>query len=278
VKSKITVVGAGEPGATATLLLARRDYAELVLLDADGDLARARALDIAHAATAAGHEPLVSGTADWSEAAGASIVVIAADRASVEGVTADLARCCPDAIVMVAGEPVAELCQIVRDATLFTRQRVLGVSGVVEVARLRTAIARELGVSVHDVTALVAGGPGDAAVMLLSHTSVAGTPVVELLDVDRLRAVTETARHAGSGPAAVAAAVCEVTDAIVRDRRRVLPCVALCQGEYGVEGAFTIVPVRLGQDGIEEIVEVSLTESEREALARATARAAPSGA
>jgi malate dehydrogenase len=268
------VVGAGEVGVTVALLLAQRDYAEVVLLDADGDVARARALDVAHAATAADHEPLVTGTADWSEAAGAALVVVAADRATVEGVTDDLSRCCPDARVVVAGEPVAELCHVVRDATLFTRQRVIGVSGVVEAARLRTAVARELGVSVRDVDALVAGGPGDELVELLSHTSVAGAPITELLDAGRIDAILQVARRGHAGSGAVAAAACAIADAIWLDRRRTLSCAALCQGEYGIDGRFAVVPVRLGSDGIEEIVELELSDGERDALARASARAA----
>lgn len=277
-RSKITVVGAGDLGATVALLLAQRDYSELVLLDADGDLARTRALDVANAAAVGDREPLVTGTADWSEAAGASIVVVAADRDSVARVCGDLARCCPDAIVVVARQPVAELCRLVRDATLFTRQRVIGVDGVAEAARLRAAVARELRVSVRDVAALVAGGPGDALVPLLAHASVAGTPLRDLLDGERLQAVVEAARRGEGGPAAVAAAVCEIADAIVSDRRRVLPCAALCQGEYGLDGVFATVPVRLGLDGIEEIVEVALSDDEREQIARLSARAAPSSA
>jgi malate dehydrogenase len=273
------VVGAGEVATTAALLIARHDHADVVLLDADGDRARAGARDVAHACVVAGHEPRVTGTADWSEAAGASIVVIAAGRDAVAGVCADLARCCPDAIVVVAGEPVAELCKLVRDSTLFTRQRVIGVDGVVEAARLRAAVARELCVSVRDVTALVAGGPGDALVPLLSHISVAGTPLRDRLDADALKAVVEEAAGNGAnGPAGIAAAASEIADAIVRDRGLVLPCAALCQGEYGIDGAFATVPVRLGAEGIEEIVEVELDAGERERLARAIAPAAPSGA
>lgn len=274
-RGKLTVVGAGEVGATIALLLAQRDYAEVVLLDADGDVARARALDVANAAAAADREPLVTGTADWSEAAGATLVVIAADRVSVEGATDDLARCCPDARVVVAGEPVGELCHLVRDATLFTRQRVIGVSGVVESARLRASVARELGVSAHDVFALVAGGPGEELVPLVSHTSVAGAPITELLDRGRLDAVLHAARSGESGPAAVAAAACAITDAIRLDRLRTLSCAALCQGEYGIDGRFAVVPVRLGRDGIEEVVELAVSDDERAALARVSARAAP---
>lgn len=267
-RSKITVVGSDDVSAGVALLLAQRDYADLVVLDAAEGRAADLARDVAQASALLDHEPRITGTADWADASGSDVVILAADRDAVAGSTQEIARRCPDAVVIVVTEPVEEMCTILRDATLFTRSHVFGVLGIAQTARLRAAIADETGVSVRDVTALVLGGPGGHAVPLLSHTTVAGQPVRRVLDAQRLsRLASDVTEHGDS--ATIAAAVRVAVDAIIGDTRRVLVCTALCQGEFGIQGRFAGVPVRLGREGIYEFVDLSLDERERELLAQA---------
>ena len=271
-RSKITVVGAGDGSAYIALLLAERDYADLVVLDAVEGRASELARDVAQASALLDHEPRITGTDDWAEASGSNVVILAADRDVVAGSTQDIARRCPDAVVIVITEPVEEMCAILRDATLFTRSRVFGVVGIAQTARLRAAIADEADVSIRDVTALVLGGPGGRAVPLMSHTTVAGQPVGRVLDAQRLsRLAADVTEH--SDLATIAAAVRVAVDAIIGDTRRVLVCTALCQGEFGIQGRFAGVPVRVGREGIYEFVDLSLDERERELLSRAAAQA-----
>lgn len=268
-RSKITVVGAGDGCGHVPLLLAQRGYADLVVLDAVAGRAADVARDVAQASALLDREPRITGTDDWAEASGSNIVILAADRGVVESATPNIAQRCPDAVVIVVTEPVEEMCAILRDATLFTRSHVFGVLGIAQTARLRAAIADEAGVSIRDVTALVLGGPGGHAVPLLSHTTVAGQPVRRVLDAESLsRLVADVDEH--SDAATIAAAVRVAVDAIIGDTRRVLVCTALCQGEFGIQGRFAGVPVRIGREGIYEFVDLSLDERERELLAQAS--------
>jgi malate dehydrogenase len=267
------VVGAGQVGAHVALLLAQRDYADLVVLDADDGRAGDAARDVAQASALLDHEPRIAGTDDWAEASGSNIVVLTADRDVITASVGDIARRCPDAVVIVVSEPVEEMCTILRDATLFTRSHVFGVVGIAQTARLRAAIAEEADVSIRDVTALVLGGPGGHAVPLLSHTTVAGQPVRRLLDGQRLSGLAaRVAEHSDS--ATLAAAVRVAVDAIIGDTRRVLVCTALCQGEFGIQGRFAGVPVRIGREGIYEFVDLTLDEREHRLLTQAAAAGA----
>lgn len=263
--SKITVVGREVTTAAIALLLAQRDCADLVLLDAGG-AAPAPARDAAEAAVLLGGEPRVTGAEDWAEAAGSSLVVICADRETVARSSGEISRRCPDAVVIVVSDPVEEMCMLVREATLFTRSHVLGVRGIARSARLRAALAREAEASVHDVAAMVLESPGGQAVPVLTNAMICGSAVRDVVDPDRVAAITGEA-GAPVGVAAVAAAVRVAVDAIVADTRRLLVCTALCEGEYGIEGRFAGVPVRLGRGGIEEIVEIPLDDRERALLA-----------
>ena len=291
-RTKITVVGAGNVGRNCAQRLAERDYADVVLVDADGGRAAGAALDIAHAGPLLGYEPRVTGTGGYEQAAGSEVVVIAAGspgRPAMDGgqlltdnapvvreVAGRIAERSPDAVVIVVTDPLEPTCHVVYEATAFPRERVVGMGAVVDSARLRAAIARELRISVRGVEALVLGGRGELMVPLLSSATAAGAPVAQLVDDARLAAIVERTRAADAelgrlldpvpASAAAAAGVAAMVDAIVLDQRRVLPCAALCRGEYGIDGVFAGVPVRLGGDGIEEIVEVELSDAERKGL------------
>jgi malate dehydrogenase len=233
----------------------------------------------------------VTGSADWEEAAGSRIVILAGGRAegragrapdAVERAAAAAAQVtvrCPDAVVIVAAEPAAPICRLMLERTYFPRQRVIGLGPVVDSARLCALLASELDVSARDVTAFVLGGPGEAMVPALSVATVAGAPVADRIAPDRLAAIVASLEAGGGGTPgqedtggarfAPAPAAREIVDAIVLDRKRVLACAAQCHGEYGIDRAVVGVPVRLGAAGIEEILELPLSAAERDALQRA---------
>jgi malate dehydrogenase len=293
-RRKITVVGAGNVGATTAQRLAERDYADVVLVDIVEGMPQGKALDLNQAGPVVGYEPKVVGTNGYDETSGSDIVVItsglprkpgmsrddllAANREIVGGVTSEVADRSPDAIVICVTNPLDAMCHVALDTSGFPRQRVVGMAGILDSARFRTFLAWELGVSARDVTGFVLGGHGDTMVPIVSYTNVAGVPVSQRIAADRLEEIVQRTRDGGaevvkllkSGSAfyAPAAAVAEMIDSIVHDQKRVLPCAALCQGEYGIDGLFVGVPVKLGKDGVEEIVEIELSDREREELHR----------
>jgi malate dehydrogenase len=297
-RRKVTVFGAGEVGAAAALLLARRDSLGVVLVDQEGDRAEAVAADISEAAPLVGFQPDVAGGSDPALAAGSEVVVIAAgsrpgdvrgrkellrkNRGTVESICSEVMERCPDSAVVVLTEPLTEICELVARATQFPRARLIGVSGVIDSARLASRVARELGVAAEDVSSLVIGGRGDEIVPLESRLTVAGVAASELLSRDTLERIVADVRSraladdSDSVRFSAAAAAAEIVDSICFDRGRVLACHALLVGEYGFDGIFMGVPVRLGIDGIEEILELELSFSERagfEAAAGAAKRA-----
>lgn len=278
-RRKITVVGAGAVGSATALLLGRRPDADVVLLDVDEARARARALDLTAAvALDAGAGRVEGGT--WAQAAGSEVVVIAVGGAqaldAVHSVCVDVARRCPDAVVVVVTTPVDAATRAALDATRFPRSRVFGLGTIVDSARLRSLLALAAGVGVADVQALVLGSHGGVLVPITSAAQIAGRPAAAVLGTDRLdgivAAVAEAAERleAGLGKRpgllAPAAAVAEVVAAVVDDSRRMLPCSALCHGELGITDSVLAVPVLVGAGGIAGIVDVSMTEIEREAL------------
>src|ERR671914_1497867 len=289
-RRRITVVGAGNVGATTAQRLAERDYADVVLVDIVEGMPQGKALDLNQSGPVVGYEPNLVGTNGYEETAGSDIVVItsgfprqpgmsrddllAKNKEIVGGVAAQVKDRSPDAIVIVVTNPLDAMCHVAYDATQFPRQRVMGMAGVLDSARFRTFLAWELGVSARDVTAFVLGGHGDSMVPVVSYTSVAGVPVTQKIADERLEEIVQRTRDGGAevvkllqkGSAfyAPAAAVAEMVDAIVFDQKRVLPCAALCQGEYGIDGLFVGVPVRLGAEGIEEIIEIDLDEAEKQ--------------
>ena len=293
-RSKITVVGAGNVGATIAQHLAQRDYADLILVDIEEGLPQGKALDLNQAGAVIGYEPALVGSNDYEETAGSDVVVITsglprkpdmsredlleANREIVTEVCRQVAERSPDAVVIVVTNPLDAMCHVALEATGFPRQRVIGMAGILDSARLRTFLARELGVSTAEVSGLVLGGHGDTMVPVLSSTQVAGSAIRNLLAADRLEEIVQRTRDGGaevvellgSGSAfyAPSAAAVEMVDAILLDRKRLLACTALCQGEYGIDNLFVGVPVKLGKDGVEQIVEIELEDPEREQLRR----------
>ncbi|PTL58244.1 lactate/malate family dehydrogenase [Paraconexibacter algicola] len=278
-RRKITVVGAGAVGSATALLLGRRPDADVVLVDADAARARARALDLTAAVALDAGAGRVS-PGGWVDVAGSHVVVLALGGpdplAALAEVGTELARRCPDAVVVVLTTPVDAATHAVLEATRFPRGQVLGLGTVVDTARLRSLLAREAGVSVADVQALVLGQHDGVLVPITSTATIAGRPAAEVLGTERLDAVVAGVADAAdelraglgerAGLLAPAAAVVDVVAAIVDDTRRVLPCSALCQGELGITGSVLAVPVALGADGITAIVDVQMAEAERVAL------------
>jgi malate dehydrogenase len=291
-RKKITVVGAGNVGATAAQRLAERDYADVVLVDIVDGIPQGKALDLNQAGPIVGYEPNVVGTTGYAETAGSDIVIItsgfprqpgmsrddllAKNKEIVGGVAKEVAERSPNAIIIVVTNPLDAMCHVAYDVTGFPRQRVIGMAGVLDSARFRTFLAWELGVSAQDVTGFVLGGHGDTMVPVVSYTNVSGIPVSQKISAGRLEEIVQRTRDGGAeivkflqkGSAyyAPSAAAVEMCDAIVFDQKRVIPCAALCEGEYGLEGLFVGVPVKIGAEGVEEIIEIELSEDESAAL------------
>jgi malate dehydrogenase len=291
-RCKITVVGGGNVGATTAQRLAERDYADVVLLDIVEGMPQGKALDLNQVGPIVGYEPKITGSNNYEETAGSDIVVItsgfprkpgmsrddllAKNKEIVGSVAKEIANYSADAIIIVVTNPLDAMCHVALDASGFSSEHVLGMAGILDSARFRTFLAWELGVSARDVTGFVLGGHGDTMVPVLSNTNVAGVPITQLLDTKRLAEIVQRTRDGGAevvkliktGSAfyAPSAAVVEMVDAIVYDRKRVLPCAALCKGEYGIDGLFVGVPVKLGKNGVEEILEIDLGEDEKQQL------------
>jgi malate dehydrogenase len=289
---KITVVGAGNVGATTAQRLAERDYADVVLVDIVEGLPQGKALDLNETGPVVGYEPNVTGSNGYDETAGSQICVITSGIARKPGmsrddllttnqkivgdVTRNLVSHSPDTILIVVTNPLDAMCQVAFKESGLPRERVVGMAGVLDSARFRTFLAWELGVSVRDVTGFVLGGHGDQMVPVTSYTNVAGIPISELIPAPRLAEIVQRTRDGGaevvkllkSGSAyyAPSASVCEMIDSIVHDQKRVLPCAAHLQGEFGLSGIFMGVPCRLGAAGIEEIVKIPLDRQEQELL------------
>jgi malate dehydrogenase len=293
-RRKITVVGAGNVGATTAQRLAERDYADVVLVDIIEGLPQGKALDLNEAGPVVGYEPNMVGTNGYGETAGSDICVITSGIARKPGMSRDdllqtnqkivgdvarsLVETSPDTIMITVTNPLDAMCTVALRESGLPRERCIGMAGVLDTARFRTFIAWELGVSVRDVTGFVLGGHGDQMVPVTSNTSVAGIPVSELIAADRLAEIVqrtrdggaEVVKHLKTGSAfyAPSAAVAEMVDSIVLDQKRVLPVAALLQGEYGIDGIFMGVPCKLGASGLEQVIEVSLTDDEQAELGR----------
>jgi len=291
-KSKVTVVGAGNVGGTTAQRLAERNYADVVLVDIVEGLPQGKALDILESGPVLGFDSNVTGTNSYEETAGSDVVVITSgsprkpgmsrddllktNQNIVGSVTAEIVKHSPDAILVMVANPLDAMCHVAMETSGFPRERVVGMAGILDTARYRTFIAQELGVSVRDVFALVLGGHGDTMVPLPSMATVGGVSITDLIPKDRVDAIVDRARNGGaeivgllqSGSAfyAPSAAAVEMVDAILQDQKRILPCAAYLQGEYGLNDLFVGVPVKLGAKGIEEVVELDLADSERSAL------------
>jgi malate dehydrogenase len=297
VRFKITVVGAGNVGATLTQRLAERNYADIVLVDILEGLPQGKALDLLQAGPILGHDSVVTGSNGYQETAGSDVVLITSGVARKPGMSRDdlvmtnakivasvarqVAEHSPDAVIVVVSNPLDAMAQVAKAVSGFPRERVIGMAGVLDTARFRTFIAQELDASVVDVAAYVLGGHGDTMVPLTSLTTVAGVPVEQLISKERLDAIVQRARDGGAeivgllktGSAyyAPSAAAAQMTDAILLDTHQVLPCAVYLEGEYGINGLFTGVPARLGAGGLLGVVEVALSDGDREALHRSAA-------
>ena len=293
-RPKVTVVGAGMTGGTIAQLLALRDYADVVLVDIVEGLPQGKALDLMQAGPVLGYDTALTGANVYEDAANSDVVVITSGIARkpgmsrddllktnmgiVRSVTESVVGSSPDAVIIVLSNPLDAMCHVAFDAAGLPRERVIGQAGVLDSARFRTFIAMELDVSVEDVTAFVLGGHGDTMVPLSRYSTVAGIPITELLPADRIAAIEERTANGGaeivgllkSGSAyyAPAASIVAMVDAVLLDKKRVIPCSVLLQGEYGVDGLFVGVPIKLGANGMEQIIEITLSDDERAAMHR----------
>jgi malate dehydrogenase len=287
-RRKITIVGAGNTGATAAEVLAQRDYADIVLTDIKEGLPQGKALDINQMGPVLGFEPAITGTNGYEETAGSDVVVITAgvprspgmsrddlvttNEKIVGSVTEQALKESPDAIVLVLSNPLDAMCHVAKNVSGFPRERVFGQAGILDTARFRTFIAWETGSSAKDVQALVLGGHGDQMVPVVSATTVGGVPLTKLVSENRIDQMVDRTRKGGgevvqllgtSAWYAPGAALAQMIDAVLLDEKRVLPCTVLLEGEYGIDGLYMGVPVKLGAAGVEEIVELDLNEDER---------------
>ncbi len=289
----ITVVGAGNVGATAAQRLAEKELAKtVVLVDVLEGIPQGKGLDQWQSAPIESFDTRVIGSNSYDETAGSDVVVITAGIARKPGMSRDdllntnagivksvaeqIARTSPQAIVIVVSNPLDVMCCVAKQVTGFPRERVLGMAGVLDTARYRAFLAEALDVSVRDIQAMVLGGHGDTMVPIVSYTTVSGIPVTQLLERSKLDAIVDRTRNGGAeivkhlktGSAyyAPSAAAVQMVEAIVLDQRRILPCSAWLDGEYGLSGLYLGVPCKLGEGGLQEILEVELTADERAAL------------
>ena len=290
-RRKVTVVGAGNVGATCAQVLAARDYADVVLVDIKEGLPQGKALDINQMGAVLGYEPNVIGSNGYEASAGSDVVVITAgvprtgdmsrddlvstNEKIVGQVTEAAAAQSPDSILIIVSNPLDAMCHVAKSVSGWPRQRVFGMAGILDTARFSTFIAWETGASVKDVTAMVLGGHGDQMVPVVSATTVGGIPLRKLVSEDAIQAMVErTAKGGGelvkllgtSAWYAPGAAAAQMVDSIMLDEKRVLPSTAHLEGEYGIEGLYMGVPVKLGRGGIEEIIELELSEDEQTML------------
>ena len=293
-RPKITIIGAGNVGATTAHWCAAAELGDIVLVDIPqaGDMPKGKALDLMEASPVMGFDATITGTSDYADAADSDVIVVTAGLPRKPGMSRDdllgtnakimtavseqIRVTSPNAIVIVVSNPLDAMVQRCQQVTGFPPNRVLGQAGVLDTARYRTFLAMELGVSVEDISALLMGGHGDTMVPLPSCTSVGGIPITQLIDSRRLDEIVDRARKGGAeivgllktGSAfyAPAAACAQMVEAIVKDKKRVLPCAAYCDSEYSVGGYYVGVPIVLGADGVERIIELDLNETEAAAF------------
>ena len=288
-RRKVTVIGAGAVGATAAQEIARRDYANVVLVDIIPTFPQGKALDMNQAGSVLGFEPNIVGTNGYDETEGSDVVVITAGRprspgmsrddlvttneAIVGKVTREVVKRSRGTIIVVVSNPLDAMCHVAKATSRFRKHRVVGMAGILDTARFSAFIAWETGCSVKDVTAMVLGGHGDQMVPVVSATTVGGVPLDQLVPRARIKELVERTRTGGgelvnllgtSAWYAPGAAAAQMVDAIMLDEKRVLPCTAYLEGEYGVRGLYMGVPVKLGAGGVEEIVKLKLSDAEKQ--------------
>ena len=292
-RPKISVIGGGNVGATCAHWAAVKELGDVVLLDILEGVPQGKALDLAQAMPVAGWDVGLTGTNNYDDTADSDVVIITAGLARkpgmsrddllaknteiVGGVTREVARRSPQARLIVVSNPLDAMVYVAWKASGFATQRVMGMAGVLDAARFRCFIAAELGVSVEDVTALVLGGHGDSMVPLVRYCSVGGIPLSQLMPAEKIEALVTRTRNGGAeivgllktGSAyyAPSVAAVEMAEAIIRDKKRIMPCAAYCDRQYGIGGYFVGVPVKLGAAGVEQVIEIELDAAERQALA-----------
>lgn len=292
-RKKVTVVGAGNVGATCAQEVARRDYADVVLVDVKPNLAAGKALDINQAGSVLGYEPTVVGVdaSGYDATAGSDVVVITAglprkpgmsrddlvktNETIVAEVTREIAKRSRQAVLVIVSNPLDAMCHVARAVSKFPRERVVGMAGILDTARFECFIAQETGLSLKEVTATVLGGHGDQMVPVVSATTVGGVPLDQLVSAAKIRKMVERTKVGGgeivkllgtSAWYAPGAAAAQMVDAICLDQKRVLPCTAYLEGEYGIRDLYMGVPVKLGAGGAEEVVKLRLTAAEKKML------------
>lgn len=291
-RPKATVIGAGNVGATAAQRLAENGVADVVLVDIVEGMPQGKALDLMEAAPVEGHDFKITGSNDYAATADSDVVIITAGIARKPGmsrddliktnmnivgaVTREVAKYSPDSILIIVSNPLDAMCHVAYEASGFDPKRVIGMAGVLDSARFKTFIAMELGVSVECIQAMVLGGHGDTMVPMPRFSTISGIPVTEFIEEKRLEEIIDRTRNGGAeivgllktGSAyyAPASSAVEMAQSILYDRKKVLPCAALLQGQYGIKDLFIGVPVKLGAAGIEEIIELKLTAEEDAAL------------
>lgn len=291
-RKKVTVIGAGNVGATTAERIHGAGYADVVLVDVVEDLSQGKALDMLESAPVLGTDARITGSNGYEESAGSDLVIITAGIARKPGmsrddllltnakivgdITTQVVKYSPEALLLVVTNPLDAMTQRVYEMSGFPRHRVFGMAGILDTSRFRTFIAQELDVSVEDVQAYVLGSHGDDMVPLVRYTTVGGIPISELLPAETIEGLVQRTRggggeivkllKAGSAYYAPSAAVMQMAEAILLDKKRILPCCTYLDGEYGIRGLYVGVPVKLGAGGVEQIIEIKLTEDERAAL------------
>ena len=289
---KVTVVGAGNVGATTAQRLAEKELCDVVLVDIIEGVPQGKALDLAEAAPIEKHDAHLIGTNDYDASEKSDIVIITAgiprkpgmsrddllstNAGIMKSVTQQVAKLSPDAVIIIVSNPLDAMCHVALETSGFPKNRVMGMAGVLDSARFRAFIAMELNVSVENTHAFVLGGHGDTMVPLPRYSTVAGIPITELMSKDRIDALVERTANGGAeivsllktGSAyyAPASAAVEMAESILKDKKKILPCAAYLEGEYGINNLFIGVPVKLGANGIEEIIQIDLTDEEKSAL------------
>jgi malate dehydrogenase len=295
-KTKVTVVGAGNVGATVAQGIALKELADVVLVDIVEGVPQGKSLDLNETAPVEKYDALLLGANGYDDTEGSDVVVITAglprkpgmsrddllwkNEEIVAGVTAEVAKRSPNCVLVIVSNPLDAMCEVARRVSGFPRERVIGMAGVLDSARMRCFIAKELNVSVENTHAFVLGGHGDTMVPLPRYSTVAGIPITELIAKERIDAIVDRTRNGGaeivnllktSAWYAPGAATVEMVEAILKDKRKILPCAAYLQGEYGIDGLYVGVPIKLGRNGMEQIIEITLTGDERAALEKSAA-------
>jgi malate dehydrogenase len=289
---KVTVVGAGNVGATAAQRLAEKELSDVVLVDIAEGIPQGKALDLAEAAPIEKHDAHLTGTNAYEASEGSEIVIITAgvprkpgmsrddllktNTGIIKSVTEQVAKFSPDSILIIVSNPLDAMCHVAYETSGFPKNRVIGMAGVLDSARFRAFISMELNVSVENIHAFVLGGHGDTMVPLPRYSTIAGIPITELLPQERINALVERTANGGAeivsllktGSAyyAPASAAVEMAESILKDKKKILPCAAYLEGEYGINDLFIGVPVKLGKNGIEEVIQITLTDEEQSAL------------